>query len=185
MDNLNQNIEKLRRTIETQAEREMRTPKDFDFLSERIFEKVHQTVSPTTLKRMWGYLSEAVAPRISTLNILSQFVGFDDWESFCQDESVRESEQEAETTDGQNDSHPISENPIQSPRRWSVRWVIAALAVAIVLVALAWTNLRQSSQPPTAYVLKQGEHFPTTPTSLFGVPNTIIHTGITMEIRTA
>ena len=83
MDNLNQNIERLRRTIETQAEREMRTPKDFDFLSERIFEKVHLTVSPTTLKRMWGYLSEAVAPRISTLNILSQFVGFDDWESFC------------------------------------------------------------------------------------------------------
>ena len=93
MDNIDQkHIERLRRTIETQAEREMRTPKDFDFLSERIFEKVHQTVSPTTLKRMWGYLSEAVAPRISTLNILSQFVGFDDWESFCQDESVRESE---------------------------------------------------------------------------------------------
>ena len=111
MDNLNQNIERLRKTIETQAEREMRTPKDFDFLSERVFEKVHQTVSPTTLKRMWGYLSEAVVPRISTLNIMSQFVGYDDWESFCKNESTKESEQEAQTTDEPNDSHPISENP--------------------------------------------------------------------------
>ena len=179
MDNHNQNIERLRKTIETQAEREMRTPKDFDFLSERIFEKVHQTVSPTTLKRMWGYLSEAVAPRITTLNIMSQFVGYDDWESFCQDESVKESEQEAETTDEQNDSHPISENPIQSPRRWSVRWVIAALAVVVVLVALARTSLRQSSQTPTAYVLKQGDHFPTCMDylKLFGISDSVKYWG--------
>ena len=49
-------IERLRQTVEKAITRKMRTPKDFDFLSERIFDKLHQNVSATTLKRIWGYL---------------------------------------------------------------------------------------------------------------------------------
>lgn len=77
---------RLRERVEQVVGRKMQTPKDFDYLSERIFEKSHQNISSTTLKRLWGYLSEPVLPRISTLNLLAQFVGSESWDAFCQEE---------------------------------------------------------------------------------------------------
>ena len=61
----------------------MQTPKDFEFLSEQIFDSLHQHISPTTLKRLWGYLPEPSEPRLSTLNLLSEFIGYDSWDAFC------------------------------------------------------------------------------------------------------
>ena len=83
-DQQEQALAKLRDRIEETVGRKMKTPKDFDFLSEQVFEKLHETVSATTLKRIWGYLSEASIPRISTLDILSQYVGYTDWASFME-----------------------------------------------------------------------------------------------------
>ena len=83
-DQQEQALAKLRDKIEETIGRKMKTPKDFDFLSEQVFEKLHETVSSTTLKRIWGYLSEASIPRISTLDILSQYVGYTDWASFME-----------------------------------------------------------------------------------------------------
>lgn len=80
-----QALAKLRDMVEEAIGRKMKTPKDFEFLSEQVFEKLHETVSATTLKRIWGYLSEASIPRISTLDILSQYVGYTDWASFMED----------------------------------------------------------------------------------------------------
>ena len=45
MDTQDTVIAQLREAIETVADRKMRTPKDFDFLSDAIFEKLHQKVS--------------------------------------------------------------------------------------------------------------------------------------------
>ena len=61
----------------------IRTPKDFEQLSQAIFERLHTNVSPTTLKRLWGYLSEEVQPRQGTLDILARFVGFADYARFA------------------------------------------------------------------------------------------------------
>lgn len=83
MDIKENNIALLRQKIEEKSGRQMLTSKDFDYLSDCVFEECHQKISPTTLKRLWGYLSEVATPRISTLNILSQFAGYQDWESFC------------------------------------------------------------------------------------------------------
>lgn len=74
----------LRKAIEEKAGFCMRTPKDFDLLSEYISEETHQKVSSSTLKRFWGYLSEASVPRVSTLDILSQYAGYSDWASFME-----------------------------------------------------------------------------------------------------
>ena len=60
----------------------MRTPKDFDFLREQIFQKLNMLISPTTLKRIWGYLSEGVTPRRYTLDQLARFIGYDDFDAF-------------------------------------------------------------------------------------------------------
>ena len=61
----------------------IRTPKDFEQLSQAIFERLRTYVSPTTLKRLWGYLPERVQPRQGTLDILAGFVGFSDYARFA------------------------------------------------------------------------------------------------------
>lgn len=75
--------ERLRKDIETAVKHRILTPKDFEFLSESIFGRIRVMISPTTLKRMWGYLDEAVVPRKSTLNILAKFLGYNDWDDYC------------------------------------------------------------------------------------------------------
>ena len=150
----NQNIDRLRKSIEAQVDRKMRTPKDFDFLSEQIFDKLHQTVSPTTLKRLWGYLSETAVPRTSTLNILSQFVDYENWDAFCQSEATTE--------------HPIplqSEQELPTPkvgqpanRHYKRLWIILAFLAALV-VAFVWSQYRQPSPVSDAYILKIGDRF--------------------------
>ena len=78
-------LDRLRESIENIAGFRMRTPRDFDFLAGSIFNETRSLLSPTTLKRLWGYLKEkeSQASRLSTLNILSRYVGYPDWDTFC------------------------------------------------------------------------------------------------------
>lgn len=56
----------------------------FTELSDMIFESCKELLSATTLKRLWGYLkNEATCPQKRSLNILSAFVGFRNWQDFC------------------------------------------------------------------------------------------------------
>ena len=68
-------IEILKKQTEQVIGQPVKTPKDFTLLAEKIFRRIHVQISPTTLKRLWGYLNEPVAPRPSTLNYLAQFLG--------------------------------------------------------------------------------------------------------------
>lgn len=75
--------------IEKQVGRSIRTPRDFDYLSMRILDDVKMYVSPSTLKRLWGYVGQnGSTPRISTLNILTRFVGYADWQTFSENSSA-------------------------------------------------------------------------------------------------
>ena len=74
--------EQLRTDIETALKKKLQTPKDFEFLRERIYARLHTLVSRTTLMRLWRYVDEEVTPRKGTLDILSRFLGYQDWESF-------------------------------------------------------------------------------------------------------
>ena len=69
--------------IETSLKRKMQTPKDFEFLRRTIFDRLGVLLSPTTLKRLWGYIEESVEPRESTLSYLAQFLGYEDWQDYC------------------------------------------------------------------------------------------------------
>ena len=46
--------------IERAIDKELHTPKDFEYLRERIYERLHLLVNSTTLKRIWGYLDDNV-----------------------------------------------------------------------------------------------------------------------------
>ncbi|MBR1926859.1 MAG: hypothetical protein IJ840_03780 [Bacteroidales bacterium] len=59
------------------------TSKDFETLSARIDEATGQPVSTATLKRLYGYMSLKPKPRITTLDILSRFIGRDGFRALC------------------------------------------------------------------------------------------------------
>ena len=75
-------IHELKKQMELQLKRKMKTPSDFIFLSGVIWERTHENISPTTLKRLWGYIDGADTTRSSTLDILSRALGYQDWDDF-------------------------------------------------------------------------------------------------------
>lgn len=77
------NVAQLCTNIKLYIGRKVRTPKDFNFLSEIVLAHTHLYVSSTTLKRMWGYLHETTRARTPTLDVLSIFLGYEDWTDFC------------------------------------------------------------------------------------------------------
>lgn len=70
MNNESVEIVELRKKIEESVGRVMHTPADFDFLSGAIWERIREYISPTTLKRTWGYLDGVKNIRFSTLETL-------------------------------------------------------------------------------------------------------------------
>ncbi len=74
---------RLRKSVEDTFGEALKTPKDFERLSESIFRRTGILMSPTTLKRLWGYINEPVTPRPSTLDTLARYAGWNNWEDFC------------------------------------------------------------------------------------------------------
>ena len=85
-------IERLKEYIENVAGFKMCTPKNFENLAQGIFNETGSLLSSTTLKRLWGYLheKEQQTPRLSTLNILSRYIGYIDYDTFCKYQMVDE-----------------------------------------------------------------------------------------------
>lgn len=83
IDNYNPDIfEQLKLEVETLVGRPIKTPKDFEFLSCQIEGYTRETISVSTLKRMWGYVASNCNPSKYNLNLLSRMVGYPDWASF-------------------------------------------------------------------------------------------------------
>ena len=82
MNKFDPEIASLRRDIENEVKRKIKTPYDFEFLAGVVWERLHEYISPTTLKRLWGYIDGANTTRNSTLCLLSRFLGFEDWDAY-------------------------------------------------------------------------------------------------------
>lgn len=70
--------------VEKKYGRRIATTTDFESLSVVIEHQTGELLSSSTLKRLWGYVTLNPTPRISTLDILSRFIGHKDFKSFCQ-----------------------------------------------------------------------------------------------------
>lgn len=118
----------------------MQTPKDFDFLSERIFEQLHQNISATTLKRIWGYIHDtASSPRTSTLDMLAQFVGYNTLAEFAA--SIQD------------------EEPPHDEKHSRKTFIVVLLVILLILTPAAYYFfLRQTTSGP-GRILQQGETF--------------------------
>lgn len=73
---------KLRQQVELVVHRKMVTPYDFEYLSDTILMRCQSKLSQTTLKRLWGYCKNPHRPFKSTLNLLSKFIGYKDFDDF-------------------------------------------------------------------------------------------------------
>lgn len=118
MDKRAPEILSLRQDIEREVKRKIRTPYDFEFLAGVIWERLHENISPTTLKRLWGYIDGADTTRRTTLCLLSQFLGYADWEAYLHALALR-SEVESNAFEGEG----IRAEQLTTGDRVEVTWL--------------------------------------------------------------
>lgn len=70
--------------VEKHYGRKLLSSTDFEALSIVIEHECGEIISSSTLKRLWGYVSLKPTPRISTLDVLSKFIGMRNFEAFRQ-----------------------------------------------------------------------------------------------------
>ena len=164
-----QTLQQLRQCIEEAVGCKLRTPKDFTTLSESIFKKTRQRVSCSTLKRFWGYLTTVSVPRQTTLDILAQFIDYDDYDSFCQainkknslqvsdKEQVALSPPKAPSKSGQSDGDKKS--VFSTPMAWGLYIVMLLVVAGAAYFGLSHRQPTDLEQSP--YILKRGQTFAT------------------------
>lgn len=84
----NNHIENLHNLMEKVFGGVLLTPNDYETLSQSIMQKTGNRISVSTLKRCFGYV-EGGKTRKSTLDILCQYVGYKDWDSFVNTETIK------------------------------------------------------------------------------------------------
>ncbi|MHC1702296.1 MAG: hypothetical protein AB9846_00180 [Tenuifilaceae bacterium] len=77
-------IEKLKETVETKFGKKINYQKDCKLLSYCVLEVTKEYISPATLRRIFGFLLTNSNPSRVTLDILSRYAGFNNWENFIE-----------------------------------------------------------------------------------------------------
>ena len=75
-------LSSLLREVEKRYGRKVLTSNDFESLSVNIEHETGELISSSTLKRLWGYVSLRTTPHLSTLDILSRYVGYEGFTAF-------------------------------------------------------------------------------------------------------
>lgn len=84
MKSLKPYIKSLLEAIEQYHSRPIRTTVDFEALSITVEQQTSERISSSTLKRLWGYVSDKHEPRRYTLDVLAKYIGRKDFETFCE-----------------------------------------------------------------------------------------------------
>lgn len=67
--------------------RKVSTTSGFVALSKDVARRTGETLSPSTLKRFWGYISTNTNLSVTSLDILARYVGFASFSAFCSGDS--------------------------------------------------------------------------------------------------
>lgn len=122
--------EDLLKVVEQKLQRKVKSRGDFDYLSKKIQETVHESLSPNTLMRLWGY-REHVNARESTLDILARFVGYEDYTHFEAERRRMQEEQRNQETGKEAEEEA---RPKSSPF-YRKKWALLALLALVIGVA--------------------------------------------------
>jgi len=83
--NLNELTTQLRKFVLIKSGLRNIDPANCKTISEFIFKETKNYISETTVKRFFGFAQTHHKFSIFTLNSLSQYIGYTDWESFCKE----------------------------------------------------------------------------------------------------
>jgi hypothetical protein len=144
------------------------TNKDFDLLSEKIFEATGVALSQTTLKRIWGKVKYDSAPTVTTLNTLAKYLGFENWRDFRQKQITYKEPLVA--------SEPVTETKATiATKKPGKSFLFSVLAIALVLIAiLSWnffstgSTAKKANSPTGTYLFSSKKMV------LRGVPNSVV-----------
>lgn len=75
-------IKKLIEAVEVNFGKSLKVGSDFEKLASEIWNKCEEHLSPSSLKHLWGFFSNMEKPKRNTLDVLSLFVGFQNWDGF-------------------------------------------------------------------------------------------------------
>ena len=152
-----EDVERLKEAIEERFGRKMLTPKDFEYLSAYIAEQQHETVSASTLKRLWGYIQTSSLPRRTTLDVLARLLDFADWDAFCLNDPDNAQQ------DRLASSQDISPGPSPSSKpRWFWFSVVSMVSVLIIGGILFFMRPAPAHTSGKDFVLRSGQNFTST-----------------------
>lgn len=115
--NYEENIQQLRTDIEQKLHRTLVSPADFTLLVDAMAKEKCGNISLSTVKRVWGYVSNGHALRNDTLSVFARFLGYDDWTDYCREAEMRQTIDSDFLSAEQIRSSELSEND-----RIEVRW---------------------------------------------------------------
>jgi hypothetical protein len=101
-------VQELRLRIETKLGESLRRTV-YKRLSIAIYDSTKINISESTLQRVWGYVSSSEKVNEETLDILSKYVGYDNWQSFKKE--VMDSDENDSNI--LNQDHSISTSELQ------------------------------------------------------------------------
>lgn len=171
-------LTRLRKEVEAEVGRRMKTPKDFEYLSALILERQHEAVSVSTLKRLWGYIQASSNPRSSTLDVLVRFVGGTDWDTYCKEEEDAPSSSPHSVQADTSQHSSIISNFKSSNFKFAVTdlrfAIMLVVAVVVAVVGFAAWRSSTSSVSEVSHVLRCGQTFASVGDylRLFGVTDT-------------
>ncbi|MDE5595876.1 MAG: hypothetical protein K2I89_09940 [Muribaculaceae bacterium] len=79
------NENEILRRLKDKVGLEMAKSSDFDALSQSITDSTSENLSVNTLKRLFGFKTDKVVPRLSTMDIIAQYLGYSDYESLIKE----------------------------------------------------------------------------------------------------
>src|SRR5688500_5592070 len=151
-------IEKCRKLIEEKlawGSSETWQSSDFESLSERIFEETNSMISSSTLKRIWGKVRYDSKPNMATLNVLAQFLGFQNWRFFT-------------SSGSQVVTEDTKDREVKHVLKFSVKWLLTG--AIIIILSIVFLSLFQKNDN---YLKIGNVSFSSKPVTS-GVPNTVI-----------
>ncbi|MCR5158940.1 MAG: hypothetical protein K6D37_07430 [Prevotella sp.] len=158
---MSEKLNALKEAIEAKMGQKLLSNKDFISLADRIFDEQHVQISPTTLKRIWGYISEDVTPRIYTLDILARFVGAADWNDFIK--AHGQHEEPNPSTPNATETVVTTGSSTKKSLIGKTFFTLAALMAVAAFLFLIFRPHLSSEEPSDANprILKKGQVFAT------------------------
>ncbi|TCD12508.1 hypothetical protein EZ449_00205 [Pedobacter frigidisoli] len=90
--NVNELLNELRKFVLIKSGLRNIDPAHCKIISEYVFQETKNYVSETTIKRFFGFANTQHKFSLFTLNSLSQYIGYNDWDLFCKDKENKTTE---------------------------------------------------------------------------------------------